>query len=89
MGSLYMQKYQVNSLNPQTRRRGKKRKHGGFTDKANEKEDDSGKRLKGNNPNKWHPKLKAALQDSLKKAGNSSFSKILTYIGKGAEEVYL
>jgi hypothetical protein len=40
------------------------------------------------NRNTWHPKLKDMLQDPLKKAGNPSFSKILAYIGKDAEEVY-
>ena len=36
------------------------------------------------NPNNWHPKLKAALEVPLKKAGNPSFTKIMNYCKKDA-----
>jgi hypothetical protein len=67
----------------------KKRKTEGGADSC----DDTGTgsrntRQTATNPNKWHPQLRSAIQEPLKKAGNPSFSKILTYIGKSADEVY-
>jgi hypothetical protein len=64
----------------------KKRKNESNQDKTTD--DNPSTRQKTSNPNKWHPRIRSALQEPLQKAGNPSFSKILTYIGKSAEEVY-
>ena len=42
----------------------------------------------GNNPNSWHPKVKAALEPAMKAAKNPGFLKIMTFVDQDATQLY-